>query len=332
MALGAGDAEALGGTRDALAGPATCSFTTRASSSWRSGRRGRASSPCRRSTSTGTARTWGRSGRTRTRSGSLGVHDLSVILFLLDEEPSEVPRAESRSSSPARRGRRLLPPPLPLREGGAHAPLLARPATGAGRRSVHREDGRLQHDMKLDRKVTVYDSAAEPSLLQLRRVEHAHRRCLQPAHPQRRATPARGRALPRPRRARGCTCSPPACAGLGVVVDPLSSSRPRSSESAFQRGGSPRARSSTWCTVLGDDVVIGDNAVVGKPPTPGALFDRTRRGAAPARRRRRHGHPRLRRRLRRQPPRQRRDRRRPGVRERCELEVPASSSAAARSS
>ena len=46
---------------------------------------------------------------------------------------------------PGRRGRRLLLPALPLREGGAHAPLLARPAQDAqDDRRRHREDGRLR--------------------------------------------------------------------------------------------------------------------------------------------------------------------------------------------
>ena len=44
-----------------------------------------------------------------------------------------------------RRGRRLLPPPLPLGEGGAHAPLLARPAQDApDDRRRHGEDGGLR--------------------------------------------------------------------------------------------------------------------------------------------------------------------------------------------
>ena len=58
-------------------------------------------------------------------------------------------------------------------------------------------------DMELDRKVTVYDSAAEPSLRTLRRVEDAHRRHLQPARPERRAAAPRMRALPLPRPRRG---------------------------------------------------------------------------------------------------------------------------------
>ena len=62
---------------------------------------------------------------------SLGVHDLSVILYLLDEDPVEAGRARARLPHRGRRGRRLLLPALPLREDRAHAPVVARPAQDA---------------------------------------------------------------------------------------------------------------------------------------------------------------------------------------------------------
>ena len=76
---------------------------------------------------------------------SLGVHDLSVILYLLDEEPVEAVGARPRLPQPGRRGRRLLLPALPVREDRAHAPVLARPAQDAeDHRRRPREDGRLR--------------------------------------------------------------------------------------------------------------------------------------------------------------------------------------------
>ena len=64
---------------------------------------------------------------------SLGVHDLSVILYLLDEEPSEAVAHGNAIPHAGRRGRRLLLPALPEREDRAHASLLARPAQDAAR-------------------------------------------------------------------------------------------------------------------------------------------------------------------------------------------------------
>ena len=62
---------------------------------------------------------------------SLGVHDLSVMLYLLDEEP-EVCVAHGRDFlTEGRRGRRLLLPALSEREDRAHAPVVARPAQDA---------------------------------------------------------------------------------------------------------------------------------------------------------------------------------------------------------
>ena len=95
---------------------------------------------------------------------SLGVHDLSVILFLLDEEPSEV----------LARGESFLKPGvedvvfchLRFPSGKAAHMHLSWLDPHKMRRMtvVGTEKMAVFDDMELDRKVTVYDSAAEPSL------------------------------------------------------------------------------------------------------------------------------------------------------------------------
>ena len=95
---------------------------------------------------------------------SLGVHDLSVILFLLDEEPSEV----------LARGESFLKPGvedvvfchLRFPSGKvAHMHLSWLDPHKMRRMTVvGTEKMAVFDDMELDRKVTVYDSAAEPSL------------------------------------------------------------------------------------------------------------------------------------------------------------------------
>ena len=76
---------------------------------------------------------------------SLGVHDLSVILYLLDEDPEVADGAGPRLPHAGRRGRRLLLPALPERQDRAHAPLVARPAQDAeDDRRRPREDGRVR--------------------------------------------------------------------------------------------------------------------------------------------------------------------------------------------
>ena len=75
---------------------------------------------------------------------SLGVHDLSVILWLIGETRSRCQRTAATSSTRGR-GRRLLLPPLPVGEDRPHAPLLARPAQDAeDDRRRQREDGRVR--------------------------------------------------------------------------------------------------------------------------------------------------------------------------------------------
>ena len=75
---------------------------------------------------------------------SLGVHDLSVILYLLDEDPTEAIALGPRLPAAWRRGRRLLLPPLPVRPHRAHAPLVARSAQDAedDRRRLREDGGR----------------------------------------------------------------------------------------------------------------------------------------------------------------------------------------------
>ena len=118
---------------------------------------------------------------------SLGVHDLSVILYLLDEEPSEA----------IAHGRAFLNEGVedvvfcylrfPSGTHRAHAPVVARPAQDAPHhRRRPREDGRLRRhgarpegdDLRQGARVRADE---------LRRVADAHRRRLQPEDPERRA-------------------------------------------------------------------------------------------------------------------------------------------------
>ena len=133
---------------------------------------------------------------------SLGVHDLSVILWLLGEEPSE---AVAHGVDYLQKGIEDVVfcfLRFPSGQGRAHAPVLARPAQDAeDDRRRPREDGRLRR----------HGARAEGDRLRegpvgagadLRRVAHPHRRHLQPQDPERRAAAARAAALPPARRAR----------------------------------------------------------------------------------------------------------------------------------
>ena len=127
---------------------------------------------------------------------SLGVHDLSVILYLLDEEPYGGDRARPRLPDRGRRGRRLLLPALPVREDRAHAPLVARPAQDAeADRRRPREDGRLRRHGARAQGDGLREGAVE-ARRDLRRVADAHRRHLHPEDRDRRAAAPRVRALP----------------------------------------------------------------------------------------------------------------------------------------
>ena len=56
---------------------------------------------------------------------SLGAHDVSVVLYLADEEPVEVEAHGESYVRTGRRGRRLLLPALPLGPHRPPAPVLA---------------------------------------------------------------------------------------------------------------------------------------------------------------------------------------------------------------
>ena len=76
---------------------------------------------------------------------SLGVHDLSVILYLIDEEPSEAWAHGNAFLNPGVEDVVFCLPALPERQDRAHAPLLARPAQDAeDHRRRPRQDGRLR--------------------------------------------------------------------------------------------------------------------------------------------------------------------------------------------
>ena len=62
---------------------------------------------------------------------SLGAHDVSVVLYLADEEPWEVVAHGESYVQDRGRGRRVLLHALPVRAVGAPAPVVARPPQGA---------------------------------------------------------------------------------------------------------------------------------------------------------------------------------------------------------
>ena len=62
---------------------------------------------------------------------SLGAHDVSVVLHLADEEPSELDARGESYMRHGHRGRRVRLPALPVRPRRAPAPVVARPAQGA---------------------------------------------------------------------------------------------------------------------------------------------------------------------------------------------------------
>ena len=132
---------------------------------------------------------------------SLGVHDLSVILWLLGEEPDEAV-AHGPISSAQRRGRRGLLPPLRVREGRAHASVLARPAQDAeDDRGRTREDGCVRRHGARAEDHRLREGAVG-ARRDLRRVADPNRGHLQPQDRERRAAAPRGRALPLARRER----------------------------------------------------------------------------------------------------------------------------------
>ena len=197
----------------------------------------------------------------------------------------------SRLPHRRRRGRRLLLPALPLREGRAHAPLLARPAQDApDDRRRAREDGRLRrHGARAQgHRLRQGARAADRDL---RRVADAHRRQLLPKIPndeplrlecQHFLGSLRGRGRPhavaqrraRCRRARSSSCSS------------------RSSRCRNERRDCEIADSAIVYpgTVLGEGCKILDNAVVGKQPSLWPRSTAKREPLPPASHRRRSDH------------------------------------------
>ena len=192
---------------------------------------------------------------------SLGVHDLSVILYLLDEEPEEAVAHGNALPHAGRRGRRLLLPALPERQDRAHAPLVARPAQDAADdRRRPREDGRLRRHGARAQGDGVREGAVE-ARRDLRRVADAHRRHLDPEDPDRRAAAARVPALPRAGRRRGRPAQ--GRRGRRAVVRALEQADARRSSMAEIH---PTAIVYPG-TVLGEGVKVLEGAVVGKQPT-----------------------------------------------------------------
>ena len=126
---------------------------------------------------------------------SLGVHDLSVILWLVGEEPERGGRVRPRLPHGRRRGRRLLLPPLPVREDRAHAPLVARPAQDAqDDRRRPGEDGRVRRHGARAQGDRLREGPVE-AVRAVRRVADALGRH---PHPEDRRTPSRCASSARP--------------------------------------------------------------------------------------------------------------------------------------
>ena len=197
---------------------------------------------------------------------SLGVHDLSVILLLLGEEPARAVGARRvASSSTGVEDVVFCYLRFPSGQDRAHAPLLARPAQDAqadGRRL--REDG-VFDDMELDRKVTVYDKGGRAVARDLRRVAHPHRRHLQPARRERRAAAARVRATSS--RSSAASRRPGRGGRDGLAVVERSSSSSARSSSSRHDGRSPRAPSSTTGDAAGRGRHRRGSRGLGKQPT-----------------------------------------------------------------
>ena len=247
------------------------------------------------------------------------MHDLSVILYLLDEEP-EVATAQGSAFHPGVEDVVFCFLRFPSGK-IAHMhlswldPHKMRKMTVVGREKMVVFD-----DMELERKVTVYEKRAERP--RLRRV--ALRRHLHPEDRDRRAAAARVRALPRARRRRSTTSAKVARDGARVVraLEMLTNSLNGMAEihpTAIVYPG----------TVLGEGVRVLENAVVGKQPSLGAPLDGEARAAAAGDDRRRHGRLDRRDRLRRLDDRRAVHRRRPVVHPRARRRSATTASSAA---
>ena len=198
---------------------------------------------------------------------SLGVHDLSVILWLLGEEPSE---AVAHGVDYLQQGiEDVVFCFLRFPSGKvAHMhlswldPHKMRKMTVVGREKMVVFD-----DMELERKVTVYEKGPWEPAADLRRVAHAHRRHLQPQDRERRAAAARAAALPAARR--GGARRPPRG---DRRARRRAHARPADDVAAHRRARRERAEIHPSAivypgTVLGEGVKVLENAVVGKQPT-----------------------------------------------------------------
>ena len=208
---------------------------------------------------------------------SLGAHDLSVILHLVGEEPAEA----------WARGESFLNPGVEdvvfcyLRFPSgvvAHMhlswldPHKMRRMTVVGDRKMAVFD-----DMEPERKVTVYDKGPRAVGRDVGRVADPLRGHLDPQGRKRRAAPPRVRALPHApaRRRRPDRCCTRRARG-----------RPRARAAAeLARAGTRMNRIAGTAVVypgveLGEDVVIGDYAVVGQAARPRKALDGLARDAA----------------------------------------------------
>ncbi len=209
----------------------------------------------------GNRQNFGKIRREENALSSLGAHDLSVILHLVGEEPTE---CWARGESFLGEVEDVVFCYLRFPSGKvAHMhlswldPHKKREMTVVGTKRMVVFD-----DMELERKITIYDKATERARRVVRRVADANGRHLLPEDPERRAAAARGAAFPRSR------------AGAGRPAR----GRPR------RRGGRAGTRAAAELaradpgvtvaatavvypgTVLGEGCVIGDHAVVGKQP------------------------------------------------------------------
>ena len=178
-------------------------------------RRRASSATC--SASTATARTSGVIRKDENALWSLGVHDLSVILYLLDEEPSEVWAHGNAFLTPGVEDVVFCYLRFPSgRIAHMHLswldPHKMRKMTVVGHDKMAVFD-----DMELEHKVTIYDKAPVAAGGDVRRVDDAHRRQVQPEDRERRAAPARVPALPRRSSPATATRGEPRVDGLAVV-------------------------------------------------------------------------------------------------------------------
>ena len=230
-------------------------------------RLGRASATSSASTATG--RTSARSATNENALWSLGVHDLSVLLYLIDEEPVEaLRRTATPSSAPGVEDVVFCYLRFPSGK-IAHMhlswldPHKMRRITVVGRDKMAVFD-----DMERERKVTVYDKAPWSRHTygewRTRTVTSTARRCRCD-----RAAPPRVPALPAPRRRARATRTRPRDGCDSSSSARSISCRPRWKPSQLEELEVAETAIVYPGTVLGDGCKILDYAVVGKQPTLG---------------------------------------------------------------